>query len=76
MLRDRLNLSMAKKPRSCMAAPVRLTNEQRYIFDAACHRLRQDEGAPQMTEGRCLELIAADYLAGVSKDAQQISRSD
>ena len=59
-----------------MAAPVRLTNEQRYIFDAACHRLRQDEGAPQMTEGRCLELIAADYLAGVSKDAQQISRSD
>jgi hypothetical protein len=57
-----------------MAASVRLTKEQRYIFDAACHRIRQDEGTPQMSEGRCLELIAADYLAGVSKDVEQIPR--
>ena len=60
---------------SCMAQAVRVTKEQRYIFDAACHRLRVDENEMTISEGRCLELIAADYLAGAT-DGERIQRSD
>lgn len=44
--------------------PVNLTVEQRQIFDQAVHQFRQDTGE-QLTEGRILELIAADWLAGL-----------
>ena len=60
---------------SCMAQAVRVTKEQRYIFDAACHRLRVAENEMTISEGRCLELIAADFLAG-AKDGERIQGSD
>ena len=63
------------KDRSCMAQAVRLTKEQRYIFDAACHRLRVAEDDLTISEGRCLELIAADFLAGAT-DGERIQGSD
>lgn len=56
---------------SCMAQAVRVTKEQRYIFDAACHRLRVAEEDLTISEGRCLELIAADYLAGATDERIQ-----
>jgi hypothetical protein len=43
---------------------VVLTVEQREMIDAAVARVRESEGDPEIAEGRCLELICADYLAG------------
>lgn len=47
-----------------MGAPVRLTVEQRAVFDDALRRVRAQADQPDMSEGRCLELICGDYLAG------------
>jgi ParB-like chromosome segregation protein Spo0J len=43
--------------------PVQLTQDQRKIFDQACAQVRQN-GSEDYSEGRCLELMVADYLAG------------
>jgi hypothetical protein len=49
---------------SLMAEPIRLTAEQWAVVNAACERLRADEGDPSISTGRCLELIAANFLSG------------
>ncbi len=41
-----------------------LTTEQREVIDRAVSQMRIKEGDETMTEGRCIELICADYLAG------------
>lgn len=43
--------------------PVQVTEEQRVIFNQACSKVR--ENSDEVSEGRCLELICADFLAGV-----------
>ena len=43
--------------------PVQLTPEQRQVFDTACTKLR-GASSEDYSEGRCLELMAADYMAG------------
>jgi hypothetical protein len=43
---------------------VVLTVEQRETIDAAIARVRESEGDPEIAEGRCLELVCGDYLAG------------
>ena len=48
-----------------MARPIILTVEQKYIFNLACIRLRESEQDNNISDGRCLELIAAEYLSGV-----------
>ena len=48
-----------------MAKPVRLTIYQKKIFEYACDQLRSEEQDFNISEGRCLELIAAEYIAGV-----------
>lgn len=45
------------------APPVKLTEEQRVIFNRACAKVRQED--QDISEGRCLELICADFLAGM-----------
>ncbi len=47
-----------------MSKPVFLTSEQRPIFDAAARRVREIEGDESLRDGRCLELICADFLSG------------
>ena len=47
-----------------MGRPVRVTKEQRQTIDQAVHTLRQQEGDLNISEGRALELIAADFIAG------------
>lgn len=49
--------------KSCMAQSIRITKEQRAIFDAACQKIRLQEGI-MATDGRCVELLSADFLAG------------
>ncbi len=44
--------------------PIVVTEEQRETIGRAIRAIRQKESAPEMTEGRCIELISADYLAG------------
>jgi len=44
-------------------APIRNTVEQRVVIDQAIDLVRTTEDDPEIKEGRCLELIAADYLA-------------
>lgn len=46
------------------AHSIRLTLEQREVFNRAAFRVREKTGDHEMTEGRCLELICADSLAG------------
>lgn len=46
------------------AHSVRLTIEQREVFNKAAFKAREDSGDHEMTDGRALELICGDYLAG------------
>lgn len=46
-----------------MGKPIKVTKEMRETIDAAIKALREEEGDNKITEGRCLELISADYLA-------------
>lgn len=43
---------------------IRLTLEQREVFNRAAFKVREQTGDHEMTDGRVLELIAADFLAG------------
>lgn len=45
-------------------APIAVTGEQRLTIDRAVAQIRAAQADPEMSEGRCLELIAADYLSG------------
>jgi hypothetical protein len=45
---------------------IALTVEDHEIVKAAVSRLRAEEGYDDITEGRALELICADFLAGVN----------
>ncbi len=42
---------------------LNLTDEQREVVDRAVKKVRKSEGDSKMSEGRCVELICADYLA-------------
>jgi ParB-like chromosome segregation protein Spo0J len=42
---------------------VALTPEQHQVFTQAVLAMRDDEHAPELSEGRCAELLAANYLA-------------
>lgn len=44
---------------------VRLTEDQRKIIDLAISTLREEEGDLKLSEGRALELISSEYLAGL-----------
>ena len=46
-----------------MGAPVRLTQEQRAIVERAIAKVRNEEGEQDISEGRCLEFIAAEFLS-------------
>lgn len=45
------------------ARSIRLTDEQREVFERALSHLRAME--PDMSEGRVVELLAAEYLSGL-----------
>lgn len=47
-----------------MGKPIRLTEEMREIIDQAINIVRIQEDDYTMTEGRAIELIAADFIAG------------
>lgn len=44
--------------------PILLTEEQREVFARCAERLRSDEGDASISEGRIVELLAADFMAG------------
>jgi len=44
--------------------PIKVTEDQWEIIDAACRRLRSREADVGISVGRCLELICADFMAG------------
>lgn len=44
---------------------VKLTKEQREIFERVVSHIRKEENDNNMSEGRVLELISADFLAGI-----------
>jgi len=44
--------------------PVSLSPEQREVFERALAKVREDQDDPTINEGRALELICADFLAG------------
>ncbi|MAL82836.1 MAG: hypothetical protein CMF11_00580 [Idiomarina sp.] len=47
-----------------MGHPLRLTEEQRDVVDRAIAAVKEDAENPDMAEGRAVELICADFLAG------------
>lgn len=47
-----------------MGQPIVVTKDQREVISRAIAKVKKDESDPSMSEGRCLELISADYLAG------------
>lgn len=46
-----------------MGKSVKVTSEQRSIFDMAIAKMREQEEDPKISEGRVLELLAADYIS-------------
>ncbi len=46
--------------------PIRVTAEERIIIDGAIQHVRESESDGEMREGRCIELICADYLSQFS----------
>lgn len=51
--------------------PIKATAEQRRVFDRAARAMRLAEGAPEMSDGRIVELLAADYLAGAQHEEDE-----
>ena len=51
---------------SVLAKPVVLVEEHRVTIDRAIAVVRSSEG-DDVSEGRCLELISGDFLAGVDE---------
>lgn len=47
-----------------MGAPLLLTVEQREVIERAVESVRKHEGYEDISEGRCIELICGDWLAG------------
>lgn len=47
-----------------MGKPIHVTAAQREVIEEACGAVRAREGDASITEGRCLELLSADFLAG------------
>ena len=47
-----------------MGKPIHVTAAQRSVIEEGCDRVRKSENDPSMKEGRCLELLTADWLAG------------
>jgi ParB-like chromosome segregation protein Spo0J len=43
--------------------PIKLTAEQREVFERALAKVREREDDASMTEGRCVELLSAEYLS-------------
>jgi hypothetical protein len=43
---------------------ITLTVDQRKIFEQSASRIRDNEDDSEMSDGRCVELICADFLAG------------
>lgn len=46
-----------------MAKPIKLTTEQRSMFDLAAQKMRDLEQDPKISDGRVLELLSAEYLS-------------
>ncbi len=44
-------------------ATIKLTRDQYVIVQGACAKLREQEGQPDMTEARAVELLAAEFLS-------------
>lgn len=42
---------------------IKVTKEQRELIDQAILKLRSEENDPKLSEGRCVELITAEYLS-------------
>lgn len=47
-----------------MGKPIHVTAAQRSVIEEGCDKVRKGENDPSMKEGRCLELLTADWLAG------------
>jgi hypothetical protein len=45
-------------------ASIKLTREQYTIFEGALAKLREQEGQPDMSPARAVELLSAEYLSG------------
>jgi hypothetical protein len=55
---------MPKEEKNRGTALVSVTGDQLAIINQAWERMKEKENAKEMTVGRCMELLAADYLAG------------
>lgn len=62
---EKIRARKLEGPPPAKATPIKLNVEQREVIDQAIARVRESEGDPLMTEGRCIELICGDFLAGV-----------
>ena len=59
---------------SVLAKPVVLVEEHRVTVDRAVAVVRSSEG--EVSEGRALELVCADFLAGVEEHEKAEKESD
>lgn len=56
--------SLTEEKNSIMGKSIKLTKEQREVVNEAISAIKEEVHDKEMSEGRALELICADYLAG------------
>jgi hypothetical protein len=54
----------AEKGNASEFASIKLTRDQYTIFEGALAKLREQEGQPDMSPARAVELLSAEYLSG------------
>lgn len=60
---DRMRKKIAPKEKGAGKRSIPITADQWTTISEAIERVRESEGDPEIPEGRCIELICADFLA-------------
>lgn len=53
-----------EKTKGVLSSAYTVTLSQKRIIDQAIHKVKSEQNGPEMSDGRALELIAGDFLAG------------
>lgn len=64
-LNEFLDIQNERTDKPVMGKPIKVTEEQRSIINQTVKIVRMQEEDPDMSEGRIVELIFADYISGL-----------
>lgn len=68
-LQDFLNNDSTTEEKPEMGKPIKVTYDQRELIDEAINLVRMQEQEYRMSEGRAIELLCADFIAGAVQES-------